>query len=85
MSLYQVKDGLKGQKANSPRHRLGCRLYETFSPYRGKSFMIQMLMPIQGDITLNILIPRTSPWADSLKPFQGIKQHSLNSYTITKL
>ena len=68
MRLYQVKDGLKGQRANSPRHRLGYRLYETFSPYRGKSSMIQMLMPLQGVVTLNVLIPKAMPWADGLKP-----------------
>ena len=42
--------------------------------------MIQMLMPFQGVVTLNALIPRAMPRADSLKPLQGIKQHSLNSY-----
>ena len=42
--------------------------------------MIQMLMPFQGDITLYVHIPRAMPWAKSLKPLQGIKQHSLNTY-----
>ena len=39
-----------------------------------------MLMPLQGDITLNVHIPRAMPWADNEKPLQGIKQHSLNNY-----
>ena len=39
-----------------------------------------MLMPLQGDITLNVHIPRAMPWADNEKPLQGITQHSLNNY-----
>ena len=65
MSLCQAKDGLKGQKAASPGQRPGCRLQATFSPCKGKSSMIQMLMPLQGDITLNVPIPRAMPWAKS--------------------
>ena len=68
MSLYQVKDSLKGQKTNSPRHCLGYRLYETISSYKDKNSMIQMLMPFQGKITLNVHIPKAMSWADCLKP-----------------
>ena len=80
MSLHQSKDGLKGQKTNSPGHRPEYSSGATSSPCKGKSSMIQMLMPLQGDIILNAHIPRAMPWAKSLKPLQGIKQHSLNSY-----
>ena len=35
--------------------------------------MTHMLLPLQGDITINVHVPRAMPWADILKPFQGIK------------
>jgi len=64
-------NGLKGQQAISPRHRLGYEYVEYMRPVRAKAINSNAFA-LTGRVTHGAHIPRALPWAKGGLPFQGV-------------
>ena len=64
-------NGLKGQKAHSPRHRLGYECNSCVRPVRAKVFDDMAFAP-SGRCYHYVHTPRALPWAVSVLPLWGV-------------
>jgi hypothetical protein len=50
---------------------LGRDLVGYMRPERAKALINRVLLPLLGVVSLNKYLPKTTPWAMCLQPFQG--------------